>query len=47
MEQETKNDDENHIEDDQESIEDEEQDLGERYIEYDSDENEVIIHQPT
>lgn len=30
------------IEDEEEIVEDEEEDLGERYIEYDSDENEVI-----
>lgn len=41
-EQETKDDDElSNNEADQESVEDEEQDLGERFIEYDSDENEV------
>lgn len=33
----------NNIEGEEEIVEDEEEDIGERYIEYDSDENEVII----
>ncbi|XP_055305136.1 claspin [Sitodiplosis mosellana] len=45
--QDTKDEDESEClsnnEDDQESVEDEEQDLGERYIEYDSDENEIEV----